>query len=487
MAEPSKLHYLNVGPAGTFRASGDAHTTSADVDALIAHLEAEGKDHLVVHVHGGLVSESEGLAIAAKVAPRYQGLGAHPVTLIWESGLYETVRDNLSSLGNTDLFKKLLSLVVDLVSKQIGIGGGKGAGVGIDPAERERELARERPFAELDQTLPEAREQLAELDLDELASEAEAELEAVLDGDEELAALIDLIGQPGEDEATELLRREALTDQPAGGGKGLLSWATLAKTLVSVGIRVVKRMIGKRDHGFYCTVVEELLREVYVADLGAWAWGRMTAKAAAVFAANDGLDGDARHVGRYFLDALAGLASRRPGLVIDLVAHSAGAMLVCEWLRAAAATGAPPVRRVVLLAPALTTKRFHSDVASAPGRYGDLRLFVLDDASERDDSLVPVLYPRSLLYFVSGVLEAGDGDATLVGLERHIQAQGPYRDSHLLDLYRFLDQPGRLVVSPSPNQAARGLRAGARSHDEFNDDPLTLDSVLAFLAPDPAP
>ena len=49
------------------------------------------------------------------------------------------------------------------------------------------------------------------------------------------------------------------------------------------------------------------------------------------------------------------------------------------------------------------------------------RMFTMTDDAERKDGLLPVVYPRSLLYFVSGLLETGpDGKGEpgdpLVGL-----------------------------------------------------------------------
>ena len=67
----SKLNYVNAGANGTFEASGEVRSTPEDVDTLIEYLRSSGKQRVVVHLHGGLISESKGMAIAEKIFPVY--------------------------------------------------------------------------------------------------------------------------------------------------------------------------------------------------------------------------------------------------------------------------------------------------------------------------------------------------------------------------------------------------------------------------------
>ena len=98
MTDFSHLNYINAGPHGTFRPSGDLNTSPQDIDAIFDHLTQTGADRLVVHVHGGLVSEAKGLRIAKMMAPVYSCAGAHPVSFIWETGLIETISRNLTDI-----------------------------------------------------------------------------------------------------------------------------------------------------------------------------------------------------------------------------------------------------------------------------------------------------------------------------------------------------------------------------------------------------
>ncbi|MDX9842106.1 MAG: hypothetical protein RBS95_11655 [Desulfobulbus sp.] len=58
------IHFVNVGPGGTFEASGDHVTRAADVDRLFQDILSTGAKSLVIHFHGGLVSEDDGVDIA---------------------------------------------------------------------------------------------------------------------------------------------------------------------------------------------------------------------------------------------------------------------------------------------------------------------------------------------------------------------------------------------------------------------------------------
>src|SRR5262249_2063072 len=78
----------------------------------------------------------------------------------------------------------------------------------------------------------------------------------------------------------------------------------------------------------------------------------------------------------------------------------------------------PVQPRVVLLAPALDFTRFSGTFGMHSQEPTSLRVFGLKDDLERTDCWVPGLYPRSLLYFISGVLES-EPDRPLIGMQRY--------------------------------------------------------------------
>src|SRR5919109_2586436 len=71
MTELDPLHYINVGPHGTFRTNGQWQTTPAQIDALFDHLDQHAVDKILLYFHGGLVSEAAGMAAAERLTPTF--------------------------------------------------------------------------------------------------------------------------------------------------------------------------------------------------------------------------------------------------------------------------------------------------------------------------------------------------------------------------------------------------------------------------------
>lgn len=96
-------HIVNLNQ-GRFSTAGDLTTGPADVDAIFAdHLpraveeaKAAGRPlKLLIYAHGGLVSEGSGVAIARKHLAWWQANGVYPLSFVWETGLFETIRSLL--------------------------------------------------------------------------------------------------------------------------------------------------------------------------------------------------------------------------------------------------------------------------------------------------------------------------------------------------------------------------------------------------------
>lgn len=469
------INFVNVGPGGTFETSGDYFTKAADIDALFQHLQTSNAKSLAVHFHGGLVKESAGVEIAKKMAPVFTEAGAQPLTFVWETGLIETFRDNLMKIHQTELFQKLLKWLLRRVARRFGGFEGRGAGVAIPMAHIEAELAKAIPFASYDDpttgkgAAAKGSVAVTEADLDGLKRELQAEFQEDVDGDMTVIAQVNDLA-------------ERKVDAEA---KGLIEGLKTAKMLAAIAFRVIRRHIRGRDHGFYPTVVEELLRELYLADLGAWVWGRMKDKAAAMWLPNEGLIGDERHVGSYILDKIAELQSVRPDFRVDLTGHSAGSIAICEMLRAAAERSIGlRVNTIAFLAPAGRSELGVSQLARHPDRCIQFRVFTMADAYEREDQLVPAIYTRSLLYFISGVLEPDEVDAPLMGMMRHAGGQGAFASGPAAEWAAFMTAQDQLVLSDSTvlkPGAPAGRKTSSRSHGGFDDDDLTRESLTELL------
>ncbi|MEU4722219.1 hypothetical protein AB0G06_21570 [Nonomuraea dietziae] len=169
-------------------------------------------------------------------------------------------------------------------------------------------------------------------------------------------------------------------------------------------------------------------------------------------------------------------AGARPTLT--LVGHSAGSVYVNHLLHEVAQGRRQGYRawpddvrfRVAFLAPACTYAHFSATLEQADDLIEDLRVFTMTDEAEQADRLAGAVYPRSLLYLVSGVLERDDtGESNVqpvLWLARH-------RRPDLTD--------EQIVLPPTHEGAPVGRRAGARSHSAFDEDPLVLESLNSMI------
>jgi hypothetical protein len=157
-------------------------------------------------------------------------------------------------------------------------------------------------------------------------------------------------------------------------------------------------------------------------------------------------------------------------LSIHLVGHSTGAILHAYLLSALARLS--PKQRVAsasLLAPAATVDLFrehlHPLLLTKKSQAGVNRMDIynLSDRLELDDNVIAV-YRKSLLYLVSRAYEEDPLPVPLLGMQIHaksLAANLPNLEVHVSD--------GRMLQSKYSN---------SDSHGGFDNDPLTLNSVL---------
>jgi hypothetical protein len=484
-------------------ADGALRTERAVVDAMLDAVAERGRG--VIHFHGGLVPEARGLDTAASLLPVYDEAGAYPVFFVWRSGLGEIatgtlLRDIADEAVFKQLLKRLLRFAVGKVTSEVGARSAGGAVVGEAEAERElrRRDAGEEPFAEREVAaevadVTPADEQMLEL---ELATdfELQAALGAALRQDADAAgaaargiAPVDEAAKPTlmDPEAIEELREGA----PGEGARGLVSTTALVAKAVRILGRVVERFRTKRDHGIYPTVVEEILREFYLATAGATVWQAMKKETLDTFA-----PGEEDRGGAYFLRRLGEALDRDPRPEITLVGHSTGAVFINNLMEAVEARRNDPeepfpadfrFRHVVFLAPACTFADFARVVDRWDDLWDDFRMFTMTDEAECQDALVPLVYPRSLLYFVSGVLERdAEGKSVaampIVGLARYYDPELSGAPSEVEDVRSFVGGERRVVWSPV--EGGRGLSSSALSHGAFDEDEQVRASLRAIIA-----
>ncbi|MCM2435828.1 hypothetical protein [Agrobacterium rosae] len=478
MTELDPLHFVNVGPKGTFKESGKIKTRPADIDAIFAHFEQSGSKKLVIHFHGGLVPEAAGAATAIRMSKVYAAAGAHPVTFIWETGLLETISRNVTQIGDTQLFQTLLKYLLRQLAKRLGVDlGGKGAAGEVSDLDVREQLAKDEPFKDTESNVRAKAEKVTEPELQHLQTEMEYDLQFDMQADNALVGIV-----PASAQDRDVMKSELRDNLDTGGGKGF-SIAALATLLAKVAIQVIRRFMKGRDHGLYTTVVEEILRALYLADFGAWTWGGMKTASSAMWYPNEGLINDDSYPGSYFIQKLSAYQATHPELVVDLVGHSAGSIAICNLFAALQRQKILlNVRNVVFLAPACLSRLMHSEIVNQPTRYEKFRVFTMTDANEQKDQLVPRLYNKSLLYFISGVLE-DEADTPIAGMQRFWTGKAPFLDDYLLDSVIWLnDVAARRTVLSIISEGDEGYLSSALHHGDFDDDELTQASLRAIVS-----
>ncbi len=515
------FHYIH-SQGGKF---GDATDTSAaDVDALVEQLFTVGQGKLAIHFHGGLVDKAAGIATAQRLHNEYTPQ-AFPVFYVWESGVWETIRNNLSELAEEPVFKQLVRKLLQYALERMGGVVATRSVLPGDVDAREVEQAVDTFWAEPSAAHIPYREFRPQEDAAGTrsaaawvnADEIQADLEADPEFRRSLGTLPDLesgsrslLGATSAEEHRSGFS-ELLTEQLSeeAGTRGIISWYKVTKLVVRILRGVLKRYASGRDHGLYATVVEEIVRGVKIGGSGLNEWGQALQWNRMKQDVRDAFGPDPQvYAGTALLDSLRrALEAGKTPEKLTLIGHSTGAIYIAEWLQAADAILPPEIKfDVIFLAPAITYERFAECLAHNGGRIRSFRSFAMRDELERDDQvwgddtqlgggsdLRRFIYPSSLLYLVAGILESDVGangdivdspDKPLVGMQRY------YSDTRVYDAADFpevqqvrdwLDQrPDSLVWSVAQGQPA-GMNCASNDHGAFDNDPDTLASIRALL------
>jgi hypothetical protein len=260
--------------------------------------------------------------------------------------------------------------------------------------------------------------------------------------------------------------------------KGLISTSMLVTAGVRILGRTLRRLAGHRDHGIYTTVVEEVARELKGDLVGGIIWKHMKKDTADSFAGPGGT-----HGGTALLEEIKRIhqAGQQPRVV--LVGHSTGAIYICHLLEKAEDTlPAGSQVEVVFLAPACSFELLDRALTTAGKRISRFRSFGMEDALEQRDSIFPPLYLRSLLYFVTGLVE-DEVDLPLVGMKRYHSSQTPFDADSFPEIERVQKRLAALT-SPwiwSESNLGAGLNSLARRHGDFDDDQSTLQSIAHLI------
>lgn len=510
---------------------GDPPRSAVSEVARILEKAAElaPENGLVIHFHGGLVPRQDALDnITAPLTTKYAEAKVYPLFFVWESGFTETLQNNKDDLLKDKAFRELVKKVSEWVLKRGALlGAAAVSGAPAQPLgdvdefrkEFDRWFDGEREVPPCDDTEVSPRPAMAPAQVQAASGIAESKLaEDIEDGlpddpqfREAMTATYKAAKQPEAVGGVSgvgsgapvpprrvLISREALdemfpqgpeaapgTSGTGGPSKGPLAWAHVAQFVAKLVTAVAKRFRENRDHGVYCTVVEEVLRGAYGDLLGAALWNQMKKDTLDSFTEAEDTCGLA------VVKKLKELEEAGKGFKkLTLVGHSTGAIYICNFMDLAKTLGLGVPMKVVFLAPAVTCQRFAQaiDEHGASG-LADFRMFAMRDEREIADEMLKPLYTRSLLYFVSGLLEgnpAGDGwdsvlDMPIVGMERFYEAEVFKTDVDVGKVLGFLEgASNRRVWSRAADQGL-GLNSDSQKHGDFDSDASTLQSVVEFI------
>lgn len=498
--------------------SKDGKIDAADVAAfnsLKTRLAASPQSKVLLHIHGGLVDQASGEAVAQRLSGQgpssFQAPPAYEqIYIVWRTGALETIRINWMDLfQNDNLYMALFKRILGYISKRLPSadmpGRSASVAVGLSPMEIERRLksSNDAPFADLDAAVARDEGSRAVTSLVASENDVKSELGMIISLDPEVTAAVEDIaaaiqwdeGRSGVAPHGNAARgRQSLIrlDQPTRNswqgthdlaeGRGILGSLGLLKSIVTHAVaiawRVIQRFRSGRDHGVHATVVEELVRELYADKVGAALWGMMKKDAYDHF--------DPGGLGLDLLGALGGATQ------LVITGHSAGSIWATAMLEKMPGRNLAPVT-LLLLAPAVRMLEFSTAIAASRAAIGRFRIFTMRDELERCDPVLGkgtgVIYPSSLLYVVSGLCEESTGsplpDAAILGMQRFLDHEETW-----LDIATEISAAKsiRAYVSAIPNAVVYakafggpGLQTDATSHGDFDNNALTLESVRTFL------
>ncbi len=460
-----------------------------------SHIATTKPSGLVIYLHGGLVSRETGEAAASTLNPLFVGSGASPLFLIWETGVTEVIDQNVTEIFNEEIFKRIVRRVTQFVKGKLDKSTATGFAIAksvVDlPLPREDLIK-----TELDKAA-QGDQMFADVALDQfpsddkLSPDEEQQIRAEIESDGALELLAQQIANSrqilSEVAARDITARgsikslmspEVLDDiaPVEEGSKGLLSMAMLAKHVVVVVGAVIWRFAKRRDHGIYLTIVEEISREFYARNAGKFLWDGIKNEVDEAF----GIENDCG--GTALVKALTELWTNGVKPQVTLVGHSAGAIYVSRLLKELNAKLPADFKvNVIFIAPACTFPIFAEALDAAGHRVAGLRIFGMADRLELEDAIAGRLYPASLLYFVSGVLE-NERDMPLLGMQRYYAP--PYEGVGfeaiaLVRAFSPLTRKNAFVWAEVSE--GDGANCDMTSHGGWIQEPATRASVLYIV------
>ena len=537
-------HILTLTARGRLRPPADGSAPRAAVRRILDGFAQSGRPSMTINFHGGMVNEATARNLAHHFLQEISdNFDSYPVFVIWQSGPLETLQSAMLEINSSSpLFMQVFKKLTKWTARLLGRGAVPEFAPAdlAPPAPTPDELTTPEFFTPpLDELLRmidaeqvpmgdgdalAALDALVTADIQPVSDADVAELQQALADDADADRALGTImlaarvqpsavpvpemavgGPPSTASATGHLAAaivEQLTAASAGPADAAAAPVPESFTSFSVAgnwffagdvLRsVMARFAAGSDHGFFGTILEEMYRIMYADKVGRFLWDEMKENAAdayaplAVDAADDDMPG-----GTLFLEEIKAFMAQHGPFDLNVMGHSAGSIHIAHFIAAGAALMPDQFSlcNVVFTAPAINYALFKEAIAANDACIGNFRIFTMTDRYERRDPLVklmPLLYPHSLLYLVSGIFE-DQPDYPLLGLDRHLQGTADAEVQAFLDIFQSaLFAP--IVYAVTPEGTPTGEQAHFTSHYGArgpNFDRATLNSVANQIRPAP--
>lgn len=464
------LNIINI-PFKNSGNTGNLNSTQKDIDRLFEDLKTSS--NITLFFHGGLVPENEGFEIAERLSPVLREANTESIFIVWETGIWEALNSLIYGKFSSSKFKHSLDFIMRALGRFLKIQKSfniNGFNKTNDLKTKESvnfnainftsveswvvsEFEKETPFSEFKVPLGNVRGNFSTYHT-MLKNRS-----AFLDADD------DMLDQIMKDMYEQEKKQSQFNDSRIKANNLLFvpqfkfSLPKL-KLLQSIGKRVMSRIKKGSHHNVYAIVVEEILRSLFIGEIGESVWGNMKERGKKMWQANE-----LQNIGNYFLEKLTEWKQSNPSVSINLIGHSAGSIAINHLL--IKTKGSLDFERIIFLAPACRVNLFKKVFRTNEKLLQNLHIFYLSDKLEKNDSIFHIgkmrIYPHSLLYFVSGLLEGSSVDAPILGMQMH---------------YSKLDSELRKLIHNyvSPNACTQSA-----SHGDFDNEEKTLQSIVDIL------
>jgi hypothetical protein len=464
-----------VGQFGRF-GSGTDYTSKEQLDELVNDIKTANSASVSLYFHGGLVNRPKGMQAAKEYSLLFEEANSFPVCFVWETGLGEILIERLKTIHQSKLFQKVLIKVLKkFAERYIPVVQSRGTG-SITDEWVEEQLKRDFPFENFDHNVSAKSRSVGvgneyERGEFEVKQEIEAELERELAMDSEF---------------DEIVQEESDANTTESSDRGFLSGMALIKKMAAIVWRIIKRFYQHRDHDIYATSVEEILRELYIGEIGSKIWSLMKDKAGNMWKEDDpATNNDEQGVAGYFLSKIKELKKDLPNLQLNIVGHSAGCIsLLYAYEKLRLRNCNDLLKEMILIAPAARIELCNELMKGDTSFAKRITLFALSDELEIHDTLIKIIYPSSLLYFVSGLLEEKENDAMILGMQRFWLDEFVLSDSDEIKSVKKLfsnSANAKVVFSPTEINAPAGSKNSGTGHSQIDNDPMVQESIKFLI------